>query len=88
MSISLGHDRLARTRPCVARAKYAPDRVDYEQWLVMRPLAASFPNGYRVESVPDLVGNHSTVARQNGWPGGDKERMEHGAGCMEYKDGD
>ena len=36
----------------------------------------------------DLVGNHSTVARQNGWPGGDKERMEHGAGCMEYKDGD
>jgi hypothetical protein len=43
---------------------------------------------YGGESFSDLVGNHSTVARQNGWPGGDKERMEHGAGCMEYKDGD
>ena len=43
---------------------------------------------YGGELLSDLVGTHSTVARQNGWPGGDKERMEHGAGCMAYKDGD
>jgi hypothetical protein len=53
---------------------------------------------YLSESLSDLIGIHLTVARQNGWPGGDKERMEHGAGCkkaasiehgawgMEFKD--
>ncbi len=33
-------------------------------------LSLPLPNGYRVESVPDLMRSHSTVARQNGWPGG------------------
>ena len=28
---------------------------------------------YGGELFSDLVGNHSTVARQNGWPGGDKK---------------
>jgi hypothetical protein len=64
-------------------AQHTPDGVEREQRFVRRPLPTSFPNGYRIEFFPDLIRAHSTVARQNGWPGGDKERMEHGAGSME-----
>jgi hypothetical protein len=43
---------------------------------------------YGGDPLSDLVGNHSTIARQNGRPSGDKQSMEQSAGWMEYKDGD
>ena len=65
-------------------AQDASDRVECEQWHKPNDKRRLIKDErYGDEPFCDLVGNHSTVARQNGWPGGDKQSMEHGAGCME-----